>query len=236
MIVHCLADQFIERGYPRMVQDLGRRLKVNNLQILVSRFLFQQAHPDEPLPDNDTLLPPLPPTHVRVYHSAIATFYAPSDPSGVGGMHREYIRATPSWRKGPPRYDCVFVGKDATLEGFRGLHVARVRCFFSILVPRLDSSGGDEWVPCALVEWFSAVGDGPDEVTGLWKVEPDYFEDGERMRDVVHVESLLRGAHLVPIFGKDPVPPRLKQHETLDHFQSFFVNKYADHHAFEIVF
>ncbi len=230
------ADSSAERGYPRTIQDLGLRINVHNLPTLVSRFLFQQMYPDVPLPEDD-IFPPLPePTRVKVYHSAIATFYAPSDPSGIRGMHREYIRATPSWRKGSPRYDCVFVGKDASLDGFRGLHAARVRAFFSVLVPCLDGSEGDEWVPCALVEWFSAIGDAPDEVTGLWKVEPDYFEDGERMRDVVHVESLLRSAHLVPCFGKDPVPLRLKQHESLDYFDVFFVNKYADHHAFEIAF
>ncbi|RPD70597.1 hypothetical protein L226DRAFT_547722 [Lentinus tigrinus ALCF2SS1-7] len=177
-----------QRGYPRTLQDLGPHIGIQNLTTLVSRFLFPQMHPDVPLPEDDTLLPPLPGLmQVRVYHSAIATFYAPSDPSGIGGMHREYIRATPSWRKGPPRYDCVFVGKDTSLDGFRGLHAARIRAFFSIL-------------------WFSAVGDEPDEVTGLWKVEPDYFEDGERMRDVIHVESLLRSAHLIPFFGEDPVP------------------------------
>ncbi|RDX41934.1 hypothetical protein OH76DRAFT_1475557 [Lentinus brumalis] len=226
-----------QRGYPRTVQDLGLRIGIQNLTTLVSRFLFQQLYPDVPLPEDDTFLPPLPePTRVKVYHSAIATFYAPSDPSGIGGMHREYIRATPSWRKGSSRYDCVFVGKDASLDGFRGLHAARVRAFFSVLLPSLDGSEGDEWVPCALVEWFSAVGDGPDEVTGLWKVEADYFEDGERMRDVIHVESLLRSAHLMPCFGSDPVPLRLKQHETLDYFDTFFVNKYADHHAHEIAF
>ncbi|KAI0681639.1 hypothetical protein C8T65DRAFT_519149, partial [Cerioporus squamosus] len=180
------------RGYPHTVKDLGCRIGVENLTTLVSRFLFQQMLPDEPLPEDDTFLPPLLGSmRIRIYHSAIATFYAPSDPSGVGGMHRKYIRATPSWQKGPPRYDCVFVGKDASLDGFRGLHAARVWTFFPILVPCLDGSDGDEWVPCVLVEWFSAVGDEPDEVTGLWKVEPDYFEDGRRMRDVIHVESLL---------------------------------------------
>ncbi|KAI0704508.1 hypothetical protein C8T65DRAFT_709094 [Cerioporus squamosus] len=95
-----------QRGYPRTLQDLGPRIGIQNLPTLVSRFLFQQMHPDVPLPENDTFLPL-------------------------------------SW-------------------------------------------------------WFEPVGDEPDEVTGMWKVEPDYFEDGERMRDVIHVESLLRSAHLVP--------------------------------------
>ena len=58
---------------------------------------------------------------LKVFHLAIATFYAPSDLSGIGGMHRERIRATPTWQNGPRRYDCVFVDNDPDIEGFAGL-------------------------------------------------------------------------------------------------------------------
>ncbi|KIM70992.1 hypothetical protein PILCRDRAFT_17521 [Piloderma croceum F 1598] len=68
---------------------------------------------------------------ISVYNSAVATFYAPSDLSGIGGMHRERIRALSSWRKEGPRYDCIFVNTDPTQNGMRGLEVARVRAFFS---------------------------------------------------------------------------------------------------------
>ncbi|KAI0631782.1 hypothetical protein C8Q77DRAFT_1272685 [Trametes polyzona] len=222
--------------YPRYLEDLGEYINVPDLTILVSRFLFQQDNPDAEVP-NDTVLPTagLRSYRVRVYHSAIATFYAPSDPSGIGGMHREHIRTTPSWRKGPPRYDCAFIGKDPHEVGFRSLHAARVRLFFSVLLPaRLDSA--QEWVPCALVEWFSEVGDEPDEDTGLWVVEPDLDASGGRVRDVVHIQTLLRAAHLIPVFGPDPTPPHIQQHEVLDSYRAFYVNKYADHHAHEIAF
>ncbi|KAF9784557.1 hypothetical protein BJ322DRAFT_1006988 [Thelephora terrestris] len=49
---------------------------------------------------------------VSVFHSATATFRAPSNPSGPGGMYREVIRSTPWWTRGDvsgPRRDCVFV-------------------------------------------------------------------------------------------------------------------------------
>ncbi|KAJ3007937.1 hypothetical protein NUW54_g3347 [Trametes sanguinea] len=190
--------------------------------------LRRLRHPHDELPKDEDL-PPCPNSRVRVFHSAIATFYAPSDPSGVGGMRREHIRATPSWRKGPPRYDCVFIGKDPTAPGFRSLHAARARLFFSMQ----DAS---QWVPCALVEWFSPVGDAPDEDTRLWVVEPDYDIDGQRGRDVVHLQTLLRAAHLISVFGVDPIPPQLRQHESLDSFRAFYVNKFADHHAHEIAF
>ena len=70
---------------------------------------------------------------VRLYNSARAVFYAPSDLSGVSGMHQERIRATRSWYRGAARYDCVFVGdSDSDQAGFRGLNVARVCTFFSV--------------------------------------------------------------------------------------------------------
>jgi len=35
---------------------------------------------------------------ITLYPSAVATYFAPSDLSGIGGMHSECIRATPNWR------------------------------------------------------------------------------------------------------------------------------------------
>jgi len=44
-------------------------------------------------PCSDTALPPdlSPDSPISVFHSAIATFYAPSDLSGLRGMHTECI-------------------------------------------------------------------------------------------------------------------------------------------------
>ncbi|THG94044.1 hypothetical protein EW026_g7344 [Hermanssonia centrifuga] len=194
-----------ERTYPRTLPELGLLFGVPDLTSLVSTFLYDQTHP-EPLPDGSPAPPPcLPVQSIKVYHSAAATFYAPSDISGIGGMRRERIRATPSWFKGPARYDCVFAENDSTVEGFRGLHAARVRTFLSF------KSGGVEY-PCALIQWFSPVADEPDELTGLWVVEPDF--DGDN-------RPFLRYFH---------------QSQSLDAFKTYYVNKYADHHAHEIAF
>ncbi|KAI0364939.1 hypothetical protein BV20DRAFT_1056861 [Pilatotrama ljubarskyi] len=223
--------------YPRSPADLALHIGIPTLPMLLARFLQEQAHldSDEPSPPDETL--PYPVGRIHVFHSATATFYAPSDPSGIGGMHREHIRATPSWRKGPARYDCVFLGKDPSELGFRSLHVARVRLLFSFrpdpLFSVLDTS---EDIPCALVEWFSPVDDEPDGDTGLWEVEPDLDDDGSRILGVVHLETVLRSAHLIPVFGEDPVPLRLRSSDALDSFRAYYVNKYADHHAHEIAF
>lgn len=167
---------------------------------------------------------------VYVHPSASATFYAPSDLSGVGGMHRERIRAVPRWHKdGRPRYDCVLVETDPDLPGMRGLDVARVFAFLSFRFH------GKRY-PCALVHWFSRVGEEPDEQTGMWIVKPDVTHDGSTSMSIIHLDCISRGAHLIPVYGQDFIPTTLKIYHSLDLFHSFYVNKYADHHTFEIVF
>ncbi|PSS31904.1 hypothetical protein PHLCEN_2v2328 [Hermanssonia centrifuga] len=151
-----------QRNYPKTLKTLGRSVNVPHLPQLVSQFLYDQTHL-APLPDDSSQWPPCPPLSgsINVFHSAAATFYAPSDLSGIGGMQREHIRATPSWYRGPPRYDCVLAEKDPSKEGFRGLHAAQVRLLMSF-------SCNDIEYPCALVRWFSPVGDEPDDLTGMW--------------------------------------------------------------------
>lgn len=58
-------------------------------------------------------------------------------------MRRERIRAVKLWRKGPGRYDTIFVNTDPSADG-RRLDIARVRLFFSF------SHDGTQY-PCALV-------------------------------------------------------------------------------------
>ncbi|KAI0669674.1 hypothetical protein C8Q78DRAFT_1070741 [Trametes maxima] len=227
--------------YPHSVEDLAQYIGVATFPALLAQFLHDQTPPalNSARPDIEPEVPPpCPPGLVHVFHSAVAVFYAPSDPSGSGGMHREHIRVTPSWRKGPARYDCVFLGNDPSAPGLRSLHIARVRLLFSF---RPDPSFAPSNMavvatPCALVEWFSLIGDEPDEETGLWMVQPDLDSDGRRVLGVVHIETILRSAHLIPVFGDDPIPPYLKSHNALDSFQAYYVNKYADHHAHEIAF
>ncbi|KAG1806680.1 uncharacterized protein HD556DRAFT_1428722 [Suillus plorans] len=136
---------------------------------------------------------------LMVFNSAAATFYAPSDPSGI----------------------------DSDAEGMRGLEVARVVCFFSFQ----HSSGGV--YPCALIQWFEKIGDCPDENTGMWMVTPSFHEDGSRNLAVIHIDTIFCAAHLIPIYGSEYIPHSLKFYHSLDTFRSFYVNKYADHHAFE---
>jgi hypothetical protein len=144
-------------------------------------------------------------------------------------MHREQIRAVDSWWRGPPRQDCVFVEHDPNLPGFSGLSIARVRMFFSLKYE-------DDVLPCALVSWFSTVGDAPCPDTGMWMVEPDFDNTGNRAMSIIHLDTILRSAHLMGVAGNAFIPRHLTYHNSLDAFQKFYVNKYIDHHAHEIAF
>jgi hypothetical protein len=170
-------------------------------------------------------------TRIYVRNSAIATFYAPSDLSGIGGMHRERIRAVPMWRKdNAARNDCVFLEKDPTLKGFQGLHVARVCLFFDFTI-------GDKYYPCALVHWFVPASNEPCPVTGMWLVEPEFFRN-EPVISVIHVDSIIRQCHLIGNYGDDKIPTyphRMNHTNALDAFKLFYVNRWADHHSHEML-
>ena len=144
-------------------------------------------------------------------------------------MRREYIRATPAWRKGHARYDCVFINARPELPGMRGLDVARVFLFLSFMHQGIS-------YPCALVQWFSVIGDEPEDETGLWMVEPKVRENGWPHLAIIHLDSIFRAAHLTPAYRtSDFVRRSLTMHDTLDEFTTFYVNKFVDHHAFDIV-
>ncbi|KAG1730650.1 uncharacterized protein EDB91DRAFT_1239049 [Suillus paluster] len=147
---------------------------------------------DSPAPEHGVPLPfcatqserPL----INVFNSACSRFVAPSNLSGIGGMHREHIRACPAWRKEHPRYDCIFVNTNPDLEGMRGMDVARL----------------------------------PDDDTGMWMVQPAHHANNAPHIAIIHVDSIYRTAHLIP------------HYQTYDSFCRFYINKYADHHSFEI--
>ena len=146
-------------------------------------------------------------------------------------MRCERIHAINAWRNGPGRYDCIFVNTDpsASVGGMLGLDIARVRLIFSF------KHEGTTF-PCALVHWFSRLGNSHNEHTGMWIVEPDLAEDGTPIASVIHLDTIFRAAHLMPVYGNDAVPKNLSSTQSLNAFNSYYVNKYIDHHAFEIAF
>ncbi|KIM51404.1 hypothetical protein SCLCIDRAFT_33472 [Scleroderma citrinum Foug A] len=165
---------------------------------------------------------------IKVFHSATVTFVSPSDPSGIGSMQREQIRAIPSWHRGPPQYDCAFVSTDNTCDGMLSMEIACVLCFFSFVY-----TNGMTYT-CAVVCWFDCIADHPDELTGMWMVSPSVLDNGSQNLTVIPLDSIVRGAHLLPIFGDECVPEYINFHNSLDMYHGFYVNHFADHHTFEL--
>jgi len=226
--------EYLALKSPRDVNSLSR-LTGYDMTALIRRFLFDQKYPDSEIPGVDINLNLCPRFSgaISVYHSAVATYYAPSDGSGVGGMYRERIRATPTWNRGEssiPRYDCVLIQIGPEDDGFRSMQVARVRLFFSI-------KHDNKTIPCALVEWYKTIGNTPDKAVGMWVVKPDQAANyRERVAAVVHLDSMVRGVHLIPVYWKQQILRRHTYSTTLSDFKQFYVNKYIDYHAFETVY
>ncbi|KAF8801773.1 hypothetical protein BYT27DRAFT_7226673 [Phlegmacium glaucopus] len=187
------------QNLPLTVEALGVHLDIPHLPNLVRRFLHEQLVQvdadieldDVPLSDCLVLTNT---AKIRVFPSTVAIYYAPSDLSGTRGMFCECIQAVDSWHRGPARHDCVFVQHDPEQPGFRGLYVAWVRHFFSIRHNKVH-------FPCVLVSWYSTIGTTPCADTGMWKVQPDFDKMGNLAMSIIHLDSMVRGAHLMGVAG-----------------------------------
>ncbi|KAI0693039.1 hypothetical protein C8T65DRAFT_586080 [Cerioporus squamosus] len=236
VLAHMTLTVTPQRNHPSTADALGDEFGIPDLRDHIRRFLYHQLNPNSgvsgaTLDINDC--PPFENERISVFYSAIATFYAPSDACGVDGMHQEFVRATPRWRKDAARFDCVFVNKRNDLPGLLGMDVARVRLLFSFKYQGVV-------YPCAVVRWFFRTDDEPDEDTGMWVVEPAFYRVGRSTRrypslSVIHLNTIIRAAHLIGVSVGRPVPPKLQSHASLDHFSTFFVNKFVDHHAFDLL-
>ena len=86
------------------------------------------------------------------------------------------------------------------------------------------------------MHWYNAIGDQLDDNTGMWMVRPSTNAELDSTPNlaVIHLSKILRAVHLLLIFGEAPVPSELSYSDSLNVFQTFYVNKYIDHHALEI--
>ncbi|KAI6006921.1 hypothetical protein EDD15DRAFT_2153545 [Pisolithus albus] len=212
------------RNRARNALALTIELGIPSLPKLIACFISEQLQPDSITP---SIVPPFT-GRLKIFHSATATFVAPSDPSGIGSMRHEHIRAIPSWHWGPTWYDCIFVSTDNTREGMLSMDVAQVHCFFSFI----HTNG--QTFQCTLIRWFDRIADEPDELTGMWMVAPSFLEDGSPHHAVIHIDSIVPSAHLLPIFGRGYILPYVNCHNLLEVFRGFYINRFADHHTFEL--
>ena len=209
----------------------------HNLIQLIQEFVYEQQHPGS----SACNIPNLPPFYetITIHTTAIATFHAPSNLSGIGGMKCEHIHAVSHWRGGPGHYDTLFINtsandvdgnaKDLSTHGILGLEVAHAYLFFSFTLNGVK-------YPCALVHWFSCTTDTLSDVTGMYTIEPNHFPNGKPVTAVVHLDTVFRAAHLLPVFSNHPALSEHQHHEQmLDLFSEFYINQYIDHHTFKVV-
>jgi hypothetical protein len=117
----------------------------------------------------------------------------------------------------------------ADVGGVRGFEVARVFLIFSFWHENKE-------YPSALIHWYSHVGSEPDEETGLWMVEPDTDDSGDPHLAIIHLDSIYRAVHLLPAHRNNTfVDHAITMHSSLDSFKLFYINKYADHQSFEVL-
>ncbi|KAF8232664.1 hypothetical protein L208DRAFT_1271046 [Tricholoma matsutake] len=65
----------------------------------------------------------------------------------------------------------------------------------------------------------------------MWIVQPD---GDESLPSIIHLDTVVCAAHLLQAFGPEYVSRTLSFMDMLDTFTRFYVNKFPDHHAFEI--
>ncbi|KAM6491755.1 hypothetical protein JOM56_012795 [Amanita muscaria] len=216
-----------ERG--ANASDIGKKIQHRHFVSLIIDFLRQQQL-ESSLPPPSDFDP-----SITTYPSVKAAFHAPSDISGTGGMRGERIRAVSTWRNyGVSRYDTVFIKLNNSGVGMCAFNVARVRLFFSF-----NYSAGARY-QCALVDDYILASDGPDEVTGMWMVKRAIdHRSRQQISRVIHVEEIIRAAHLIPVFpNTGDIDQNISPDTALDHYRRnlFYVNKFVDYHAFETVY
>jgi hypothetical protein len=65
-------------------------------------------------------------------------------------------------------------------------------------------------------------------------VRPAYNANRVPTHTIIHADTIYHATHLIPIYGNQFLPLDITLHVSYDAFRAYYVNKYADHHAFEI--
>jgi hypothetical protein len=126
-----------EQNYPNILNALAVYIRQPGFPAALQRFVYTQCHPG--YEDFPPILPEFL-SKISVFHSATASFYAPSNLCGADSMHHEHIHANSSW-KGSPWFDTTIVTvSDGNIEKEQVMHgmlVAHVLLLFSYHDPKL---------------------------------------------------------------------------------------------------
>ena len=170
------------------------------------------------------------PGTLNIYPSAVVTLYPNDTPTGLRSEQKERIRAVPSWRHGPGRYDTVLISAAPGVTTLSGFAVDRVRLLFRF---RAKDANHD----CALVHHYLTLGAAPDYDTNMWVVQR-VLQRGTLHAQIIPLSDIHRPIQLIPVYlNQRKIPKSLSYNTCLDHehFRKFYVNKYSDHHAYEIL-
>ncbi|KIM70933.1 hypothetical protein SCLCIDRAFT_100399, partial [Scleroderma citrinum Foug A] len=74
-----------------------------------------------------------------------------------------------------------------------------------------------------------------DEGTSMWMVHPSFTWGEWPNTAVIHIDAIFHAVHLIPIYDRNFVLPEIGPHNSYDSFHHFYVNRFADHHAFKIM-
>ncbi|KAJ6611651.1 hypothetical protein B0H10DRAFT_2177573 [Mycena sp. CBHHK59/15] len=204
-----------QRGYPKYLVTLADHVGHPTLPLLLRQFLYAEVHGP---PADDAALPllnacPIFDGPIAVHHSAIAR-----------RMYRERIRSNPHWH-GYARRDTLLVDVGGPVMG--GIVAA---CALLLL----SFTFREQQYECALVHWITPVGVAPDPDTGMWVVEPEYL-GGAPSLQVINVDTIARASHLIGVYGTAELPEDFHFSDSLDAFNTYFVNPYVDHHMHELL-
>ena len=125
-----------------------------------------------------------------------------------------------------PQYDGIFVNTNKLVYGMVELNVAWEILYFLVTM-------NCKKYPCALVHWYSLVGDSSNEITSMWVIKHEVV-DGKPQTAVIHIDTVLHLAHWLPIYNDKPAPRGIEYTDSLDTFSEFYISRFVDHHACEI--
>ena len=145
-------------------------------------------------------------------------------------MHSEHIWALSEWRGSKPHFDCAFIKKDTNYESLAlphrldNLDVACIRLLLSF-----DYHGVT--YQCIIIHGLLLVDDEPDEDTGMWLAHcPD-----KQISQAIPLNAIYCAAHLIPYYSNNSMPWQITPNNCLDNFYLFYMNKFIDHHTFDLL-
>ena len=217
---HCSCVRFSEPNYPSQLHALTVYINQPKFPLVLRQFLYKCHHPEEPIAPSMIEECPGFDDMIRVHHSALATFYAPSNLSGSGGLWCEWIWSAPNFF-GHLHHNTAFIVINDSQPGMEGMEIGCVLPFFSFEYRCKNIS-------CVLINWF-VHGDGCDPDTEMWTVRQGFDHHGEPTLEVIHLDSIAWVAHLLPIYGQC-IPEDFDYHTMLDTYSLLFVNHYCNGH------